>query len=192
MTPGSAASCVVPRALASSGSSSRELGFLSRVRSRCDPPTARERRAPPVGSGCSPSRHRRAQSTWRQGSRPCLRSVLSVSHALDGLLLRAPRGLVSSRNHVRDCLFRGFPRRPAALARRQRVPSCRWLRPPATEFPRRRRLAGPRLQGLDPVADPLRPPGLLRLAVLDPLVSVPAPAGLPSRTSAPPSRPLRS
>ena len=41
---------------------------------------------------------------------PALRSALGVSHTLDGLLSPRPRGLVSSRNHVRDSPFRGlFP-----------------------------------------------------------------------------------
>jgi len=40
----------------------------------------------------------------------CLGSVLSVSHALDGFLLRSPCRLISSCSHVRDSLFRGcFP-----------------------------------------------------------------------------------
>jgi hypothetical protein len=41
------------------------------------------------------------------------RSALSVSHTLDGLPLAAPCGLISSHYHVRDSLFRGFPRYPA-------------------------------------------------------------------------------
>jgi hypothetical protein len=36
-------------------------------------------------------------------------SALSVSHALDGFSLFVSYGLVSSRYHVRDSLFRGFP-----------------------------------------------------------------------------------
>jgi hypothetical protein len=44
-----------------------------------------------------------------------LRSALSVLHALDGLLLLAPWRLVSSSCHVRDSLFRGFPRQSAGL-----------------------------------------------------------------------------
>jgi hypothetical protein len=106
------------------------------------------------------------------GSPPCLRSALGVSHTLDGLLLCAPRGLVSSRYHVRDLLFRGFPRQPAALARHQCVPSCRCRRPPATGLPRPLRFATARLQGLDPAADPLRHAGFLRLQTPDPLLSL--------------------
>jgi hypothetical protein len=63
---------------------------------------------------------------------PRLCSALSVSHALDGLLLSISCGLVSSRCHVRDVLFRDFPRCPAASTRRRCVPSCRcWRLPPA-------------------------------------------------------------
>jgi hypothetical protein len=48
-----------------------------------------KRRTPSLGS-CSPSRHKRVKSTLRRVSHTRLRSALSVSHALDGLLLRAP------------------------------------------------------------------------------------------------------
>jgi hypothetical protein len=56
-----------------------------------------------------------------------LRSALDVSHVLDGLLLHAPRGLVSSHNHVQDSRFRGFPRCRADPPRRRTVPSCRYV-----------------------------------------------------------------
>jgi hypothetical protein len=57
-----------------------------------------------------------------------LRSVLDVSHVLDGLLLHSLRGFVSPRNHVQGSPFRGFPRREAARARRSPLPSCRCSR----------------------------------------------------------------
>lgn len=60
----------VPRSLAIPGSSSRELGLLSRVRRHFSPPAAREQQAPPMGSVRSPSRHRYAESTHRQDPRP--------------------------------------------------------------------------------------------------------------------------
>jgi hypothetical protein len=41
------------------------------------------------------------------------------------LLLSMPRRLVSSHNHVRDSLLRGFPRDQAAATRHRAVPSCR-------------------------------------------------------------------
>jgi hypothetical protein len=48
--------------------------------------------------------------------RPAYCSAHSVSHALDGLLLHSPRGLVSSHNHVQDLHFKGFPRYSAATS----------------------------------------------------------------------------
>jgi len=81
-----------------------------------------ERQWPPLGFG-SPSRHLLAESTYRQGTQPHLRSVLSVSHALDGLLLHKLCGPISSHCHVRDSLFRGFPQQPVGLTRRQTCPS---------------------------------------------------------------------
>jgi len=57
------------------------------------------------------------------GRRPtsCLCSALSVSHALDGLLLLVPCGLIASRYHFRASLYRGFPRHSADLTHRQPV-----------------------------------------------------------------------
>lgn len=66
-----------------------------------------------------------------------LRSAPSVSHALDGFLLFSPCKLISSCNHVRDSLFRGFSCHQARAPRRYAVPSCRlaplvyqWVAPP--------------------------------------------------------------
>jgi hypothetical protein len=59
-------------------------------------------------------------------SRPDLCSALSVSRALDGLLLFSPCELISSHCHVRDSLFKGFPRCLARLTHRQSVPSWRF------------------------------------------------------------------
>jgi hypothetical protein len=50
-------------------------------------------------------------------------SAHSVSHALDGLLPREPCELISSRYHVQDSLFRGFPCRQADPSHRWSVPS---------------------------------------------------------------------
>jgi len=66
---------------------------------------------------------------------PDLRSVLGVSHALDGFRPPLPRGLVSSHNHVRDSPSRGFPRHPAEPPRRRPVPSCRWSSVPTAGCP---------------------------------------------------------
>src|SRR5262249_33849329 len=51
------------------------------------------------------------------------RSARDVSHVLDGFLLHRPCGFVSPRCHVRGSLFRGFPPRTAARARRSPLPS---------------------------------------------------------------------
>src|SRR5262249_25473430 len=51
------------------------------------------------------------------------RSAGAVSHVLDGFLLHRPCGFVSPRCHVRGSLFRGFPPRTAARARRSPLPS---------------------------------------------------------------------
>jgi hypothetical protein len=95
-----------------SGSSSRELGLLFRVRpSRTCPTHGCVERLP--WSSTSPSRYQLRRSTCGRGSTPGLRSALGVSHALDGFRPPRPRGLVSSHNHVRDSPSRGFPRHPA-------------------------------------------------------------------------------
>jgi hypothetical protein len=101
---------------------------------------------------------------------PCLRSALSVSHALDGLLLSMSCGLVSSRYRVRGSLLRGFPRLSAALALRQAIPSWRPLRSPAPS-----KLVAParvaRLQGFAPTVGPLLPASGLDSPTPDPLSS---------------------
>jgi hypothetical protein len=108
-----------PRSLALAGSSPRELSCLFRAHSSlvtC-PPRARGERLP--WGFWPPSRCEGEQSECRRFPNAACVSALSVSHALDGLLLLAPRGLVSSRNRVRGSLFRVFPRQPGSLARRQ-------------------------------------------------------------------------
>jgi len=77
-----------------------------------------------------------------------LRSVLGVSHALDGLLRYRPCGFVSPRSHVQGSLFRGFPPGEAVPSRRRPVPSCRWHRSAAARLPVRCHEPKPRLQGL--------------------------------------------
>jgi hypothetical protein len=62
-----------------------------------------------------------AEIHLRAGSHPRPTSAPDVSHALDGSHPPLPRGLVSSRNHVRDSPFRGSfppPSRPASSAAR--------------------------------------------------------------------------
>ena len=140
-------------------SSSLELFLLFRVPTCLYLPVIRKQRAPSLGFP-SPSRHQYEESTCRQIYQPCLRSTLSVSRALDGFLLLTPCRLVSSRCHVRDFSSRVSPaNQPSWVS--PAVPSCRW-----------RRTATLRLQGFDPIADPLRllevlPPSSL----LDPFLS---------------------
>jgi hypothetical protein len=81
-------------------------------------PVGRNLRAPFVGF-LSPSRPQCGESTNSELPSSRLRSILSVSHALDGLLLATPSELVSSQCHVRDSPFRGFLRYSADLTHRQ-------------------------------------------------------------------------
>jgi hypothetical protein len=67
--PGGSTSCVVPRLLAKTGSSSPELCLLFRVRTAPNLPHARMRRAPSLGFA-SPSRHQLRRSTCERGSQP--------------------------------------------------------------------------------------------------------------------------
>jgi hypothetical protein len=99
-----------------------------------------------------------------------LGSALSVSHALDGLLLQLPRGLVSSHSHVRDSHFRGFARCQAGSSHRRVVPSCRSRSSPTSRLPAWRQILPRRLQGFDPSSDPSWMTGGLGLPALDPLL----------------------
>jgi len=67
--PGGTTFRVVPRFLAKTGSSSRELCLLFRVRTASNLPLARMRRAPSLGSR-SQSRYQPRRSTCGRGSRP--------------------------------------------------------------------------------------------------------------------------
>jgi hypothetical protein len=86
-----------------------------------------------------------------------LRSALSVSRALDGLLLCLPCGLISSHCHVRDSLLRGLPRCQADPTHRRAVPSCRLPTFASSRVAPTVQLRPARLQGFDPGSDPLRP-----------------------------------
>jgi len=99
-----------------------------------------------------------------------LRFALSVSRALGDLLLRLPRGLISSHCHVRDSHFRGFPRCQAGSPRRRVVPSCRSWNSPTGELPHQLQILPLRLQGFDPGSDSLWMTGGLDLPALDPLL----------------------
>jgi hypothetical protein len=85
-----------PAILRKTGSSSRQLRFLSRVRS-CRGPAGRPQSADHLPCGFSPpSRQQLEESTSGGHSKFHHRSALGVSHALDGLLLLEPGRLVSS------------------------------------------------------------------------------------------------
>ena len=129
---------------------------------------------------------------YSPGSHTRLRSALSVSHALDGLLLLTPCGLVSSHCHVRDSLFRGFPCCQAGSPHRRVVPSCRYRVSPHDELPRRCQFHSLRLQGVDPSSNPLWPAGGLDLPTTRSPPGLSTPAGFCPATLETPSRPLRS
>ncbi len=75
----------------------------------------------------SASRRPSSESTVRRASQARLRSALSVSHALDGLLLAGACRLVSSCCHVPD--FRsGLSPRPSCATSSVAMPSRRWRR----------------------------------------------------------------
>ena len=111
------------------GSSSRAPCFPPES---LEPPPARPNRAPPMGLRPS-SRHQPAESTRASIPSP-LRSVLDVSHVLDGFLLRLLCRFISPRCHVQGSLSRVFPSREAVRARRPPLPSCRSHWPPALSF----------------------------------------------------------
>ena len=94
--------------------------------------TLRRRKAPPMGFRSS-SRHQPAPSTAPQDPHPRSRSVLGVSHVLDGFLRHRPCGFVPPRCHVQDLPCRGLsPPRGAVPAFAGLVmPSCRWTHRPA-------------------------------------------------------------
>jgi hypothetical protein len=98
--------------------------LLFRVHDRIKPGSCPCERLPPSLRSLSPSRHQFEEFTQRQTSHACLRSAFGVSHTLDGLPLLEPCELVSSHSHVRDSLFRGFPRRLADTLHQRTIPSC--------------------------------------------------------------------
>mgnify|MGYP003574348997 FL=1 len=181
----------VPRSLASSGSSSYELYLPYRVRS-CLSPARCPRALGAFLEVSFPFATLACGVHYSPGSHTRLRSALSVSHALDGLLLLTPCGLVSSHCHVRDSLFRGFLRCQAGSSHRRVVPSCRYRVSSHGELPRRCRFHSLRLQGVDPSSDPLWPAGGLDLPTTRSPLGLSTPAGLSPATLETPSRPLRS
>lgn len=103
----------VPRSLASSSSSSHTLTVSSESVIVPNPSRAPRRSRQPSPSFFPLRDTSQASPLPGEFSKARLCSVLSVSHALDGLLLASPCRLISSRSHVLDSPLRGFSRCPA-------------------------------------------------------------------------------
>jgi len=154
--------CRPPEAIAP-GSSSCASGLLQRTRTPARRRSACARPRPPPHGLHSPSRCQSAASTSDDllallATRRIpllLRSVLGVSHTLDGFLRHEPCEFISPRNHVRDSLFRGFSPRTAVRARHSPLPSCRSRLPPTAGFPTAPG-TNARLQGFPLAEDSLR------------------------------------
>jgi hypothetical protein len=144
-----------PRALSSPGSSSRALYLLFRVLADSAPPEHLSASSTFLGVSF-PIATSTARVHHSVSSHAHLRSALSVSRALDGLLLCLPCGLISSHCHVRDSLLREFPRCQADPTRRRAVPSCRLPTFASSRVAPTVQLRPARLQGFDPGSDPLR------------------------------------
>jgi hypothetical protein len=155
------------------------------------PHTARRLCAPSVRF-CSPSRHEPVKSTIRRDSHPRLCSALSVSHALDGLLLHRPCKLVSSCSHVRDSLFRGCFPLPSPRGSSPRSPLVSLTTFASSQVAPTVQLRTSQLQGVDPGSDSSRRAGGLDLLTTRSPLEFSTPAGVSSNTLAPPSRRLRS
>jgi len=141
---------------------------------------------------CSPSRHEPVKSTIRRDSHLRLCSALSVSHALDGLLLHRPRRLVSSCSHVRDSLFRGCFPLPSPRGSSPRSPLMLLTTFASSQVAPTVQLRTPQLQGVDPGSDSSRRAGGLDLLTTRSPLEFSTPAGFSPNTLAPPSRRLRS
>jgi hypothetical protein len=102
----------VPQNLSITGSSSRELYVLFRVYDRSIPALAANHQCTFLGVFL-PTATSARESTLQRASQARLCSVLSVLHALDGLLLSIPRGLISSHCHQRDSPFKGYSPLPS-------------------------------------------------------------------------------
>jgi hypothetical protein len=95
-----------------------------------------------------------------------LRSVLSVSHTPNGLLLARSCKSISSCSHVWDSLFRGYL--PATLSdstHRRAVPSCHYANISSSQVAPTVQIRKPCLQGIELGGDPLRPTGGLDLPI---------------------------
>jgi hypothetical protein len=179
-----------PRILTNAGSSSHELRLLFRVLYSVP---ALSSKASSTFPGISFSFATSVQQVhFTMGFQPHLRSALSVLHALDGLLLFAPWRLVSSSCHVRDSLFRGFPRQSAGLTFISPSPhavSDVLLRP---SCPARARECRPVFRVLIRLPVRCAQQTFYRLPRPVPLLSFHTPAGDSPNTLVTPSRPLHS
>ena len=119
--------CRPPFLVKETGSSSHELGADFRVRRRSGP-TQSSRKTLSTSRGIPSPIATSALQIHLFGELPTthLRSALSVSHTLDGLLPAEPCGFVSSRSHVLGSPYKGFPCYQADAPRRSTVPSWRF------------------------------------------------------------------
>jgi hypothetical protein len=164
---------------------------LFRVCHRSTPAQHPQACAPSVRFG-SPSRHQLVKSTYRRDSHLRQRSALSVSRALDGLLLHAPCRFVSPCCHVRDSLFRGCLPLPSQHGSHRTVPSCCSTTFASSRVAPSVQLWTPQLQGFDPDSDSSRRAGGLDLLTTRSPLEFSTPAGVSPNTLATPSRLLRS
>jgi len=118
------------------------------------PLDASRHRAPSLGF-LPPSRHQRAASTFR-GVPSSLRSVLAVSHHLDGFLRHLPCGFVSPHNHVRGSPSGVFPPTQPHHLVDGRGPLAVLTTLPAVDLRRPLQKRRPRLQGISPRRSPSR------------------------------------
>jgi hypothetical protein len=133
--PGFILSCASP--LLQSLSSHRDPNSRPGCLPWAFPPSSRHhRRSPPGASIPSPRR-----------------SVLDVSHVLDGLLLHRLRGFVSPRNHVQGSTLQGFPLVRSRTSSSPAAALVSLLASPANGVTRPR-CSLARLQGLAPLTSP--------------------------------------
>jgi hypothetical protein len=119
-------------ALSRTGSFSHELCVHFRDQLTCHPPV---QRATGISPGVSFPFATSAHGVHLPLSfQTQLRSALSVSHTLDGLLLPVPSWVCFVPQPRPGFHFRGFPCRSADSSHRRLVPSCRYRRPPAAEY----------------------------------------------------------
>jgi hypothetical protein len=159
----------VPRSLAIPGSSSREFRPLYRVLLPLTCPAPEGAELPPLGLPLSIATS--VYGVHLSIDFPTyLRSARGVSRALDGLLPLTPCRLISSHCHVRDSLFRGFPRQLSRLTFTNRSPHVVDDSLLRLSCPTRAGSCRLAFRGF-PTTGPLPPTDILRLPAPDPLLS---------------------